>query len=125
MIYEMNTKTWDPICFEKSFPTNVIAPDGKEFIGLDIVTNWAKSAPECSPFSCNGLSTEVDINEYCLCNWNIDRLVMFISNYLGDIGEPGPYKIYKVYKIAQQGDAPEPDSCRSCFSAATSRPGDL
>ena len=26
---------------------------------------------------------------------------------------------------AQQGDAPEPDSRRSCFSAATSRPGDL
>jgi hypothetical protein len=28
-------------------------------------------------------------------------------------------------KIAQQGDAPEPDSCRSCLSETTSRPGDL
>ena len=26
---------------------------------------------------------------------------------------------------AQQGDAPEPDSCRSCLSGTTSRPGDL
>jgi hypothetical protein len=26
---------------------------------------------------------------------------------------------------AQQGDAPEPDLCRSCLSETTSRPGDL
>ncbi len=28
-------------------------------------------------------------------------------------------------KSAQQGDAPEPDSCRLCLMDTTSRPGDL
>jgi hypothetical protein len=107
MMYDMNTKTWEPIFFETSFPTNVCLPINKDHIGLDIVTNWAKSTPECSPFSCNGLSKEVEINEYCLCNWDVDKIIRFISNHQSDIGEPGPYKIYKVYKIAQQGDAPE------------------
>ena len=34
-------------------------------------------------------------------------------------------EFYVNNEIAQQGDAPEPDSRRSCLSAATSRPGDL
>jgi hypothetical protein len=32
---------------------------------------------------------------------------------------------FNTMTIAQQGDAPEPDSCRSCLSGTTSRPGDL
>ena len=32
---------------------------------------------------------------------------------------------YKKRKNAQQGDAPEPDSRRSCLLTTTSRPGDL
>ena len=33
--------------------------------------------------------------------------------------------LMKIYKSAQQGDAPEPDSCRSCLTDTTSRPGHL
>ena len=35
------------------------------------------------------------------------------------------YKTLKIALSAQQGDAPEPDSSRSCLSETSSRPGDL
>ncbi len=60
-------------------------------------------------------------------------LFMLTSMFIGiRINEHRRFKSlrYKIefiqnQQIAQQGDAPEPDSRRSCFPDATSRPGDL
>ncbi len=48
-----------------------------------------------------------------------------IPAYCKNPDETARYMSLSLNKSAQQGDAPEPDSCRSCLSAATSRPGDL
>ena len=114
MVYDKVNNKWYQETIEKSFHTNIIMPDKSEFIGHDIVTCYGDNAPGCSPLSCNGLSKDVDVNEFCLCKWDIERIQNFMENYQGDIGEPGPYRIYKVYKIAQLDDAPEPPFGRPC-----------
>ncbi len=60
------------------------------------------------------------------------RLIkIFEKHYIFDFYN-GRSNIHYIYinnenskPSAQQGDAPEPDSCRSCLSEAISRPGDL
>jgi hypothetical protein len=57
-VYEMefDGKIWSPYEAEASLPTNVIPPEEKVLEGFDVVTFYAKNAPECSPLSCKGMA---------------------------------------------------------------------
>jgi hypothetical protein len=48
-------QSWSPHEAEPSLPTNVVPPQEKVLEGFDVVTFYAKNAPECSPLSCNGM----------------------------------------------------------------------
>lgn len=63
---EFDGKTWSPYEPESSLPTDVIVPEEKILEGFDVVTFYAKSSPERSPLSCNGMAKEIQTNQHCL-----------------------------------------------------------
>ncbi len=100
-VYEMefDGKTWSPYEAQSSFPTNVIPPQEKVLEGFDVVTFYAKNAPEHSPLSCNGIAKEIRTNQHCLLESfaeAYDRLNGGACNN----AEPGPYRIFAVYSVA-------------------------
>jgi len=61
---EFDGKRW---CFYKpdlSLPTNVIPARGKNS-KVSMCDVFAKTSPECSPLSCNGMAKEIRTNEHC------------------------------------------------------------
>ena len=63
---EFDGKSWSPYEAESSLPTDIIPPQEKVLEGFDVVTFYAKNAPECSPLSCNGIAKEIRTNQHCL-----------------------------------------------------------
>lgn len=98
-VFDDEKQAWIPLWQEDSFPTKVEVPKNAQYLGFDIVSFSARSTPECSPFSCNACSSEVAINEYCLCDWDLPRILEYMSQLKN--AEPGPYKLYKVYWISK------------------------
>jgi hypothetical protein len=100
-VYEMefDGKTWSPYLAEPSFPTNVIAPQGKVLEGFDVVTFHAKNAPEHSPLSCNGIAEEIRTNQHCLLE-SFAEAYDRLSGGAFNNAEPGPYRIFAVYSVA-------------------------
>src|ERR1041384_1906018 len=64
--YDESKKSWHPFSPEQSFKTQIVEPDEKCFKVFDVVTFNSHTSPECSPLSCNALSSEVETNEHCL-----------------------------------------------------------
>jgi hypothetical protein len=95
---EFDGKTWARYEAESSLRTNVIPPQEQVLEGFDVVTFYAKNAPECSPLSCNGMAEEIRTNQHCL-------LESFAEAYDRVNGgafkntEPGPYRIFAVYSV--------------------------
>lgn len=95
---EFDGKKWRPYEPEESFPTSVVHPLKKRLEGFDVVTFFARRAPECSPLSCNSMAEELVTNPHCLfesfseAETNIDKGVF--NNC-----EPGPYRIIAVYSV--------------------------
>jgi hypothetical protein len=95
---EFDGKTWSKHEAESSLPTNVVPPKVRVLEGFDVVTFYAKNAPECSPLSCNGLAEEIPTNRHCLLESfaeAYDRLDGGTFNK----AEPGPYRIFAVYSL--------------------------
>ena len=67
-------------------------------------------------------------NSFCELENDIKNELL-LSNCNNMVTKRFGYDYYSIQsaikKIAQQGDAPEPDSRRSCLLNTTSRPGDL
>jgi len=95
---EFDGKRW---CFYKpdlSLPTNVIPGTGKKLEGFDVVTFFAKTSPECSPLSCNGMAKEIRTNEHCLLA-TFEEAYDKLTNGAFKEAEPGPYRIFAVYPL--------------------------
>ena len=99
--YNEKAGEWIDLWCEDSFATAVEVPERREFMGFDVVSFSARTNPECSLFSCNAMSEEVDINEYCLCTWDIGRMMSYVGGLKEGDAEPGPYKIYGVYALPE------------------------
>jgi hypothetical protein len=100
-VYEMefDGKTWSPYKAEPSFPTNVIPPQEKVLEGFDVVTFYAKNAPEHSPLSCNGMAEEIRTNQHCLLESFTEAYDQLNGGAFNN-AEPGPYRIFAVYSVA-------------------------
>ena len=100
-VYEMefDGKSWSSYQAESSFPTNVIPPQEKVLEGFDVVTFYAKNAPECSPLSCNGMAEEIRTNRHCLLESFTEAYDQLNSGAFNN-AEPGPYRIFAVYSVA-------------------------
>lgn len=96
--YEFENKQWYAISPEKCFQTNVQIPSMKNFEGFDIVSFSARTSPECSPLSCNGLEETIHVNKKCLLNTFEEAKIIVEGETLTDC-EPGPYRIIKVYTV--------------------------
>ena len=95
---EFDGQNWSLYEPDASFPTNVVPPLEKTLEGFDVVTFFAKNAPECSPLSCNGMAEELRTNEHCLLA-SFDDAHSNVSSGLFNNSEPGPYRIFAVYSI--------------------------
>ena len=101
---EFDGKNWFPHQAEASFPTNVRAPSEKTLDGFDVVTFFARSSPECSPLSCNGMAGKIPTNEHCLLD-SFDDAYAKVTAGAFNQAEPGPYRIFAVYSVPL-GDRP-------------------
>jgi hypothetical protein len=95
---EFDGQDWMPYEPETSFPTNVTLPLSKTLAGYDVVTFFAKNAPECSPLSCNCMAEEMQTNEHCLF-MVFEEAYGKLSTGAFNQGEPGPYRIFAVYLV--------------------------
>ncbi len=97
-VYEMefDGENWCPYQPEVSFPTEVMPPIKKTLEGFDVVTFYARSSPECSPLSCNGMANEIRTNEHCLLS-SFDDAYEKVASGAFNQAEPGPYRIFSVY----------------------------
>lgn len=95
---EFDGATWHPYAPEPSFQTNVAVPASRRPEGFDVVTFFARSSPECSPLSCNGLASELPTNAHCLFSSFDEARASVASGRFND-SEPGPYRIFSVYSV--------------------------
>lgn len=96
--YDRDTRSWVPFEPEASFVTNVESPAGKRLEGFDITTFAARTAPECSPLSCNACAASVETNEHCLLRSFDEARQVLEADRLGPC-EPGPYRIIGVHTV--------------------------
>jgi len=95
---EFDGNGWVSFSPESSLHTEVLVPRQKLLNGYDVVTFFARSSPECSPLSCNGLAEHIRTNQHCLFGSFADAET---SLNKGDFrnSEPGPYRIFAVYAL--------------------------
>jgi len=95
---EFHSESWHPFGPEPSLPTNVVPPLRKQLEGFDVVTFYARNAPECSPLSCNSLAEELRTNAHCLFD-SFEEAQTNVNNRAFNDSEPGPYRIFAVYSV--------------------------
>jgi hypothetical protein len=91
---EFDGKGWSP--YQPDFEVNVVPPVRKQLEGFDVVTFFARNAPECSPLSCNSLAETIPTNFHCLLTSFEEAYARINSGEFSD-AEPGPYRIFSVY----------------------------
>lgn len=95
---EFDGENWSAYIPEPSFVTNVLLPPSKHLEGFDVVSFSAKSSPECSPLSCNGLADKLSTNSHCLFDSFEDAERSLMQGRF-QLCEPGPYRIFSVYSV--------------------------
>jgi hypothetical protein len=96
--FDRRSQTWAAYDPEKDFPLAVQGPEHPVLQGFDVATHSMRNMPECSPLSCNGLATEIPVNEHCLFA-TLDEAIAAIERGGFEHGEPGPLRIFAVFKI--------------------------
>jgi hypothetical protein len=76
----------------------VIVPAHRTLEGYDVVSFYAKTSPECSPLSCNGMAVDVETNEHCLLR-SLEDAKQLLEDGRFSGSEPGPYRIFAVYSV--------------------------
>ena len=95
---EFDSRSWRSFAAEPGLPTCIVEPAQKKLEGFDVVTFWARNAPECSPLSCNHLADEIPTNSHCLFA-TFDDAQAALNAGLFENCEPGPYRIFAVYSV--------------------------
>jgi hypothetical protein len=96
--YNETTRLWEPFEPEAAFPTAIEVPRAGRLEGFDVVTFSARTAPECSPLSCNGLAATLAVNRHCLLD-TFEAARKAIEAGTFDHSEPGPFRIIAVYAV--------------------------
>jgi hypothetical protein len=95
---EFDGRSWSPVTAEPSLETRVSPPLHRRLEGFDVVTFFARNAPECSPLSCNSLAEEVPTNSHCLFE-SFEQAETALNKGVFEEGEPAPYRIFAVYSV--------------------------
>ena len=96
--FDETIKTWSAFVPEASLFTEVRNPKRSRFEGFDITSFSAGQMAECSPLSCNGLASEIAVNEHCLLDTFESAKAVIEAGKLEGC-EPGPYRILAVYTV--------------------------
>ena len=96
--FDEDAKAWRAFAPEASLPTNVEQPKSAQLQGYDVATFWARTSPECSPLSCNGLAQNLPVNRHCLFA-SLDEACQALRDGNFDKSEPGPFRIFAVYTV--------------------------
>ncbi len=94
--FDDELKAWQPFGPDTAFTTDVQVPVRKTLEGIDVVSFYALSAPECSPLSCNHMAESIPVNEHCLLATFEEARHLVETGAFKDC-EPGPYRIFSVY----------------------------
>ena len=80
------------------------APAGFRSIGFDSASRSSEAglSLECSPLSCNGLATELPVNEHCLFQ-TIDDAIAGAIRFAIEQPEPGDYYVVEVLEGGLEG----------------------
>jgi hypothetical protein len=95
---EFDGRSWSPVTGEPSLETHVSPPLHSRLEGFDVVTFFARNAPECSPLSCNSLAEKVATNTHCLFE-SFEQAETALNKGVFEAGEPPPYRIFAVYSV--------------------------
>jgi hypothetical protein len=95
---EFDDECWKSHTAEASFSTNIVSPSRKQLEGFDVVSFYARTAPEHSPLSCNSIADELPTNEHCLFASFNEAETNIEKGAFKDC-EPGPYRILSVYSV--------------------------
>ena len=96
--FDEDARTWSAFAPEASLPTVIEAPGAPQLAGYDVATFWAKTSPECSPLSCNGLAENLPVNRHCLFA-SLDDARQALDTGTFDKSEPGPFRIFAVHTL--------------------------
>jgi len=79
-------------------------PTGFRSIGFDSASRSSEAGPslECSPLSCNGLATELLVNEHCLFQ-TLDDAIAGAARFANEQPEPGDYYVVEVLEGGLEG----------------------
>jgi len=98
MEFDEKQMSWSAFAPEGGLKTDVAIPDEKRLEGFDLVTFYARNAPECSPLSCNCVAKDVPVNEHWLMRtFEEAKAALEDGKFSG--AEPGPYRIFAVYSV--------------------------
>jgi hypothetical protein len=95
---EFDGRSWSSVTAEPSLETHISPPPQRRLEGFDVVTFFARNAPECSPLSCNSLAETIPTNSHCLLASFEEAESSLNSGAFGN-AEPGPYRIFAVYSV--------------------------
>lgn len=96
--FDEQESTWLKFDSELPFDTQVVPPPHKILEGYDIVSFSVGTNAECSPLSCNILTSEVETNQHCLLN-SLEQAKQLLESENIKGAEPGPYRIFAVYSV--------------------------
>jgi len=96
--FDEKQMSWCSFAPASSIETNVAVPEKKRLEGFDLITFFARTSPECSPLSCNGLAKDIPTNEHCLFPSFDEAKIALEDGKFGE-AEPGPYRIFAVYSV--------------------------
>jgi hypothetical protein len=96
--FDEKQMSWSAFEPDSGINTNVSVPALKKLEGFDLVTFYARNAPECSPLSCCTLASEIPTNEHCLIRtFEETKAALEEGKFSG--AEPGPYRVFAVYSV--------------------------
>ena len=98
MEFDEKRMSWSVFDADPGLKTAVMVPMEKQLEGFDLVTFYCRTAPECSPLSCNGVAKDVATNEHCLVRtFEEAKTALEAGKFSG--AEPGPYRVIAVYSV--------------------------
>lgn len=103
--FDQERGEWAPFEPESSFATSIAPPTNPTLEGFDVVSFFARSSPECSPLSCNGLASALPVNGHCLFS-TLEEALAHVQSGAFAHGEPGPLRIFAVYSVGSTAARP-------------------
>ncbi len=100
--FDTSAGGWSSFDREASLTTAVSPPVNQTLHGYDVVSFSAGAGPECSPLSCNGLASRVEVDRHCLLASAGEARRLLESGLFAD-AEPGPYRIFAVHSVPWPG----------------------